>query len=127
MKDKKKFSETRIGKFLKEKAPSLAGDIVSVVGDITGVGMLKNIGAKIKNSKELTPMDKEEAMFMLELDKTELEEVTKKWQSDMNSDSWLSKNVRPMTLIYLLVIFTILVIGDSINNGFQVESMEKDN
>ena len=125
MKEKKPFKQTRIGKFLLNKAPSLAGDILSVAGDITGVEILKNIGSKIKRSEELTPIDKEQAMQLLDMDIKEMEEVSKRWLADMNSDSWMSKNVRPMTLIYLLVIFTVLVIGDSIDNGFHVEEAWK--
>ena len=37
------------------------------------------------------------------------EEVTERWQADMKSDSWLSKNVRPLTLIFL-VVSTVLII-----------------
>ena len=40
-------------------------------------------------------------------------ERTARLQADMQSDSWLSKNVRPLALIYLLVIFTILAFADS--------------
>ncbi len=39
-------------------------------------------------------------------------EVTKRWQSDMNSDNWLSKNIRPMSLIFITVVFTIITFAD---------------
>ncbi len=39
-------------------------------------------------------------------------EVTKRWQSDMNSDNWLSKNIRPMSLIFITVVFTIITFTD---------------
>jgi hypothetical protein len=42
--------------------------------------------------------------------------VTERWKSDMMSDSWLSKNIRPMMLSYLVVIFTIFVATDSFDN-----------
>lgn len=41
-------------------------------------------------------------------------ERTTRHQSDMQSDSWLSKNVRPLSLVYLLGLFTILALSDSI-------------
>ena len=37
---------------------------------------------------------------MLEIDVIEMQEVSKRWASDMASDSWLSKNVRPLTLVF---------------------------
>jgi len=45
-------------------------------------------------------------------------ELTKRLQSDMASDSWLSKNVRPATLVYILTAYLILAILDG--NGFKV-------
>jgi hypothetical protein len=119
---KKKFKDTKVGKFLKEKAPNLAGDILSITGDITGVEALKNIGDKIKGSNELSDFDKELALKELDLDIKEAEEVSKRWSADMISDSWLSKNVRPLTLLYLLLVFSILVICDSIENTFEVKA-----
>ena len=119
---KKKFKDTKVGKFLTEKAPNLAGDIISITGDITGVEALKNIGDKIKGSNELSDFDKELALRELDLDIKEAEEVSKRWSADMTSDSWLSKNVRPLTLLYLLLVFSILVIFDSLENTFQVKA-----
>ena len=49
------------------------------------------------------------------------ENVTKRWESDMNSDSWLSKNVRPMVLIFLVVCTMILVFIDAGLIEFKVE------
>ena len=37
----------------------------------------------------------------LEQDVIEMQEITKRWQSDMSSDSWLSKNIRPLSLAFL--------------------------
>jgi hypothetical protein len=48
-------------------------------------------------------------------------EITSRWSSDMNSDSWLSKNVRPMVLIFLVVSTVILVFIDAGVIDFIVE------
>ena len=53
-------------------------------------------------------------------DKDAQDEVTKRWESDMNSDSFLSKNIRPMVLIYLTFIFTALSFFDGNVGGFKV-------
>jgi len=48
-------------------------------------------------------------------------EITSRWASDMNSDSWLSKNVRPMVLVFLVVSTVILVFIDAGVIDFIVE------
>ncbi len=40
------------------------------------------------------------------------EQLTKRMELDMKSDSWLSKNVRPMSLIFLLIVYTVLALTD---------------
>ena len=44
----------------------------------------------------------EENKLDVELFKAEAESITERWKADMSSDSWLSKNIRPMTLIGIL-------------------------
>ena len=49
------------------------------------------------------------------------QEITSRWSSDMNSDSWLSKNVRPLVLIFLVVSTVLLVFIDAGVITFKVE------
>ena len=58
--------------------------------------------AKAKAQFELQQLSKDLKIAELEADKVEAQEVTKRQQSDMASDSWLSKNIRPLTLITIL-------------------------
>ncbi len=44
---------------------------------------------------------------MLNLELAEFESVTRRWEADAMSDSWLSKNVRPLTLIFITLVYTI--------------------
>ena len=46
--------------------------------------------------------------------------ITDRWQSDMNSDSWLSKHVRPAMLVFLVVATIVMVFIDSGNINFVV-------
>ena len=48
-------------------------------------------------------------------------QITERWKLDMQSDSFLSKNIRPLVLIYLTVIFTALAFFDGNIGGFQVD------
>jgi|TARA_B110000977_G_scaffold200738_1_gene292378 hypothetical protein len=50
------------------------------------------------------------------------QEITSRWASDMNSDSWLSKNVRPLVLIFLVVSTVLLVFIDAGVIAFEVEN-----
>ena len=47
--------------------------------------------------------------------------VSDRWKADMNSDSWLSKNVRPMTLIFLVVSTVLMIFIDAGTINFTVE------
>ena len=59
--------------------------------------------------------------MLLKQDMTEMQEVTKRWESDMKSDSYLSKNTRPMTLIFLTISLVIFILLDSSNLIFSIE------
>jgi|TARA_R100000900_G_C3243619_1_gene145766 hypothetical protein len=48
--------------------------------------------------------------------------VSERWKADMNSDSWLSKNVRPLVLVFTIACTMLLVFIDSGSIKFQVES-----
>ena len=62
--------------------------------------------AKAKAQKELLQMQQEGRLAELNADNIEAQELTKRQQADMASDSWLSKNIRPMTLIFILLVYT---------------------
>jgi hypothetical protein len=55
--------------------------------------------AKAKAQKELLQMQQEGRLAELNADIAEAQEITKRWEADMSSDSWLSKNIRPLALI----------------------------
>ena len=110
---KKKFKDTKVGKFLLGKS-----GIINVIGDILpdqgALGMVKNL---IDKDPDLPPQDKETALKLLEQDTIELQEVSKRWESDMKSDSWLSKNTRPMTLIFLTLSLVVFILLDGFDIG----------
>ena len=61
--------------------------------------------AKAKAQAELLKMQQEGRLAELNADNIEAQELTKRQQADMASDSWLSKNIRPMTLIFILLAY----------------------
>jgi len=62
--------------------------------------------AKAKAQKELLQMQQEGKLAELNADNIEAQELTKRQQADMGSDSWLSKNIRPMTLVFILFVYS---------------------
>jgi hypothetical protein len=88
---------------------------------ITG-GKVSDILKSIGNSKELTEAEKEMLVKELEQDVIEMQEITKRWQYDMLSDSWLSKNIRPLSLAFLTLTLFIYIILDSALEGFKIDS-----
>jgi len=72
------------------------------------------------NNSELTDEQKEILLANLKQDVTEMEEVTKRWQSDMLSDSWWSKNIRPLSLAFLTLALFLYIILDSAIEGFKI-------
>ncbi len=109
-KNKKKFKETKIGAFLKNKAPKILDTIGDVLPDNGAFGIVKNL---ISSDTNLKPADKDMALKLLDQDIAEMNNISSRWASDMKSDSWLSKNTRPMTLIFLTLAMTIFIILDS--------------
>ena len=116
-KNKKKFKDTRVGKFLTKAAPNILKGVSDIIPD---AGILKLVGGLISKDEVLTPKDKEEALKLLELDIIEIQEISKRWSADMSSDSWLSKNVRPMMLIFLTISTWCLILMDSLAIDFSV-------
>jgi hypothetical protein len=114
----KKFKDTKVGKFLKEKAPGILDQVGDVLPDKGVLGIIKNL---IDKDDTMLPQDKETAMALLNQETIEMQEVTKRWSSDMNSDSWLSKNTRPLALIFLTIATTLMIIVDSTGLNFEVK------
>tara|TARA_R110002020_G_scaffold18369_2_gene64214 strand:- start:1259 stop:1651 length:393 start_codon:yes stop_codon:yes gene_type:complete len=90
-----------------------AGKLVESVG-----GVLDNLtttkGEKLDAKRKIKEII---VNHQIEVEKN----VTARWQSDMSSDSWMSKNVRPLVLIFCIVCTMLLVFIDSGSIKFQVE------
>jgi len=92
-----------------------------LVDAITG-GKVSDIISAISSDKELTEDEKQMLIKELEQDVIEMQEVTKRWQSDMSSNSWLSSNIRPLSLAFLTLTMFCYVILDSSLDAFNIDS-----
>ena len=117
---KDQHGTTRVGDFLRSIGKS---DVVkAIVGNLPEKGVLGVFKAFLDKDGSLPLQDKETALKLLEMDLNEMQGVTDRWQSDMTSDSWLSKNTRPLTLIFLTVMMTLFVVLDSSAIDFTVKN-----
>lgn len=101
-----------------------------------GLGAIIDVGMKILDKVIPDPQAKAEAQAkLLELqrqgrldelqaDTAEQQELTKRQQADMASDSWLSKNIRPMTLIFILGAYFIFAMMSAYGNNANEKYVE---
>ena len=77
--------------------------------------------AKSKALAELAKIQAEGRLAELNADNVETQELTKRAEADMMSDSWLSKNIRPMTLIFILVVYTVFAMMSAFGHNANQE------
>ena len=100
----------------------LLSGLTKAAGSLLGGDTIKDVGNIIDNL-HMSGEEKAEAKQKLETILIQAEQaaqaqVSQRWEADMKHGSWLSKNIRPITLIFLTVIFTVLSIFDgNINIG----------
>ena len=91
---------------------------------LLNVGLIKDVGNvidKLTTTDEERLAAKQRIQELLEkADQDAQTQITERWKVDMQSDSFLSKNIRPLVLIYLTIIFTALSFFDGNIGGFQV-------
>jgi hypothetical protein len=110
-KPKKKFAETTVGKLLFGAAslvnPTLGNLISGVSSPAEAIAAIGKSDASSEDKIKLQQLIHEQQ-------NKEMQAITSRWEADSKSDSWLSKNVRPMVLIWCIVVFSIAGIFDSI-------------
>ena len=116
--EKKKFNETKIGAFLASKAPRVLSALGDVLPNQGTLGLVKNL---ISSDNKIKAIDKEQAMKLIDQDIAEMKEVSSRWGSDMKSDSWLSKNTRPLALAFLTVSAVFMMAIDSFHLQFDID------
>lgn len=109
---------------LKSAAPALATAVAGPMGGMAVKAIADKLGVpasitEVTNALQTNP---DLALKLKEIDtrafEAETKAVTDRWQADMASDSWLSKNIRPMTLIYILTAFNLMSVLDGF--GFHI-------
>jgi len=101
---------------------------MSIIGKIFSGGaadLVKGVGGVIDNlhtSKEEKLAAEQKIQELVSDYETKMEaNITDRWKADMNSDSWLSKNVRPLVLIFLVISTVLMIFIDAGTIAFTVE------
>jgi len=100
MSDKKKFKDTQVGQFLLNKIPN-------VVEAVAGNSLAGSVIQAIIGGSEMSDEDKQIALKKLDIERAEIDGTTRRWVADARSGSWLSSNVRPLTLVFLTVSYVV--------------------
>jgi uncharacterized membrane protein (DUF106 family) len=79
---------------------------------------------KAKAQVELLKMQQDGELAKMQADMAENKELTARLQADMSSDSWLSKNIRPMTLIFILAAYFLFAMMSAFGNNANEKYVE---
>lgn len=109
MEKQKKIRDTKLGAWLKDKAPNVLDTVADLLPDSGGLGVVKNLLDKEPN------VDPAEAKAVLDAEVQFQNNVTERWKADMGSDVKLAKLIRPVTLICLMVMFMATMVADSMD------------
>jgi hypothetical protein len=112
MSDKKKFKETTVGKLLFGAASIVNPQLGAV---LSGVTSPKDAIAEITKAKISTNDKIKLQQLIYEQQNKEMQEISKRWVAD-SKGGWLSKNVRPLVLIWCIVVFSFAGILDSVES-----------
>jgi hypothetical protein len=108
----------RLKKWLKDNGRNALGNVLDTIGENTSIPiaskLIEGIGESLMDDKEISEEDKKEIAEMIEFELKELEilesNLTERHKNDMQSDSWMSKNVRPIILLFSWLLLTIMMI-----------------
>jgi len=108
-KSSKRIKDTGLGKWLKDKAPSVLDTVGDLLPDQGALGVVKNL---LDKEPGISP---EEAKAAVDAEIAYQNNVTERWKADMGSDVKLAKLIRPVTLICLMVMFMATMVADSMD------------
>lgn len=109
MAEKKKIRDTKLGAWLKDKAPNVLDTVGDLLPDQGALGVVKNLLDKEPG------IDPAEAKAKIDAEVEFQNNVSERWKADMSSDVKLAKLIRPATLIALMIMFMVTMVLDSLD------------
>jgi|TARA_R110000822_G_C15295727_1_gene491475 hypothetical protein len=111
-KEASKIKNTKLGSWLKEKAPNVLGLVGDLLPDSGALGIVKNLLDKEPG------VDPAAAQAAVQAEIEYQNNVSRRWEADMASDVKLAKLIRPSVLIVLMVFFMGVMIWDGLDETF---------
>jgi len=108
----KKLKDTKVGQWLREKAPSVLDVVGDVLPDRGVLGVVKNLVDKDPT------LDSESFKAVMDAEMRAQDNVTERWKADAQSDVKLAKLIRPVMLIALCLFFMTLTVWDGVDPQF---------
>lgn len=113
--------DTKIGAWLKEKAPKVFDTVADALPEQGVLGVIKNL---VDKDSSLTHEQKVEFAQLEQQERIALENnITQRWQADVSSKSWLARNVRPGIVTVLTLFFLAFIIIDTFSLDFEIRDI----
>ena len=112
MSGSKRLKDTKVGQWLKDKAPSVLDVVGDVLPDRGVLGVVKNLVDKDPT------LDSESFKAVMDAEMSAQDNVTERWKADASADVKLAKLIRPVMLIALCLFFMILTVWDGVDPQF---------
>tara|TARA_X000001382_G_scaffold130827_1_gene127127 strand:+ start:485 stop:928 length:444 start_codon:yes stop_codon:yes gene_type:complete len=111
----KKFKDTKVGKFLLSKGSDIAGIVGDVLPNNGVLGLVKNV---LDKDDSMPQQDKDIALELLKQDEIEMQEVTKRLESDNEHN--VTRLVRPVSYAAMFVLYMSCIFFDGNLGDFQI-------
>ena len=100
------------------------GVLSTITGFLSGGDIVKDIGGVLDNlhtsGEEKAEAERKIKEILVQAEQAAQQQVSARWEADMKHGSWLSKNIRPITLIFLTICFVILSVFDGNMGEFTI-------
>lgn len=116
--ERKKLRDTKVGQWLRNTAPKVLDVVGDALPDSGMLGVVKNL---VDVDPDVTHEQRMELENLIVSERIAMEsELTKRWQSDNTSDSWLAKHTRPIIVLSLVAALFVFIVLDSLDIAFDV-------
>ncbi len=116
--ERTKLRDTKVGQWLRNTAPKVLDVVGDALPDSGMLGVVKNL---VEVEPAVTNEQRKELDDIIVAERMALEsEMTKRWESDNTSDSWLAKHTRPIIVLSLVAALFVFIVLDSLDIAFDV-------
>lgn len=112
MTSKKRLRDTKVGQWLREKAPSVLDVVGDALPDRGVLGVVKNLVDKDPT------LDSESFKAVMDAEVQAQQQVTRRWEADTKADVKIAQYIRPLTLVALTLFYMAITVWDGLDTAF---------